>query len=231
MLMTSPIRRMRRTPRAGTITPLCASIAMPRHRPAPTNVTARFLYADYGLGVPYQDISASPSATLTFAASGDVKVRSGRAGVQWDLPATRSTHICLAVEISAPGDPYIPELAGRAPGWPTTDWTIPADNNKAQRNMDLPAMGAGAGTASFHAIAHNAALFTRDMVIRYSVPPRILRMLEGGQIGVVGGEMQPLGESGTLTLTNMQPAENRWTSPKSSGGSLGWITIAIMSAG
>jgi hypothetical protein len=174
------------------------------------NVTARFVYADYGLGVAYQDVSASSSATLTFSATDTVKTLADGAGVQWDVPATRSTHVCMAVEILAPGDPYIPELVGRAPGWPTTDWTIPADNNKAQINMDLPAMGAGAGTASFHAIAHNAALFTRDMVIRYSVPPKILRMLEGAQIGVVGGETQPLGESGTLTLTNMQPAENRW---------------------
>jgi uncharacterized protein with FMN-binding domain len=132
------------------------------------------------------------------------------AGVQWDVPAIRSTHICMAVEITAPGDPYSPELAGRAPGWPTTDWTIPADNNKAQRNMDLPPMASGSGTVSFHAIAHNAALFTRDMVIRYSVPPQILRMLQGGQIEVINGGTQPLRESGTLVLTNMQPAENRW---------------------
>jgi hypothetical protein len=174
------------------------------------NVTARFVYADYGLGVAYQDVSASSTTTLTFSATDKMQTLADGAGVQWDLPATRSTHVCMAVEISAPGDPYIPELVGRAPGWPTTDWTIPADNNKAQINMDLPAMGAGAGTASFHAIAHNAAWFTRDMVIRYSVPPKILRMMEGAQIGIVGGKTQPLGESGTLILTNMQPAENRW---------------------
>lgn len=118
--------------------------------------------------------------------------------------------VCMAVEISAPGDPYTPELVGRAPGWPTTDWTIPADNNKAQINMDLPAMASGSVTASFHAIAHNAALFSRDMVIHYSVPPKTLRMLEGAQIGIVGGEAQPLRESGSLTLTSMQPAESRW---------------------
>jgi len=177
---------------------------------ADVNVTARFVYADYGLGVPYEYVSGSPLATLTFSATDTEKTLPDGSGVQWDLPATRSTHVCMAVEISAPGDPYTPELVGRAPGWPTTDWTIPADNNKAQINMDLPAMGAGAGMASFHAIAHNAALFTRDMAIRYSVPPKILRMLEGAQIGVIGGARRPLSASGTLTLTDMQPAENRW---------------------
>jgi hypothetical protein len=174
------------------------------------NVTARFLYADYGLGIPYQDVSGSSTAMLSFSATDTEKTLADGSGVQWDVPATRSTHICMAVEISAPGDPYSPELAGRAPGWPTTDWTIPADNNKAQRNMDLPPMASGSGTVSFHAIAHNAALFTRDMVIRYSVPPETLRMLQGAQIAVINGGAQILQESGTITLTNMQPAENRW---------------------
>jgi hypothetical protein len=177
---------------------------------ADVNVTARFVYADYGLGVPYEYVSGSPIATLTFAAADTTQTLADGAGIQWDLPTTRSTHVCMAVEISAPGDPYTPELVGRAPGWPTTDWTIPADNNKAQINMDLPAMASGSGTASFHAIVHNAAFVTRDMVIRYSVPPRVLRMLEGARIGIVGGETQALRESGSLTLTNMQPAENRW---------------------
>ena len=191
-----------------------AFVRIHRNAAAPTgstNVTARFLYADYGLGVPYQDISASPSATLTFAAVDTVQVLPDGAGVQWDLPATRSTHICLAVEISAPGDPYIPELAGRAPGWPTTDWTIPADNNKAQRNMDLPPMAAASpGSMSSYPIVHNAAPFVRNMTIRYSVSPDILSRLESPQIGVIGGDTQPLRSVGTLVLNNMQPGENRW---------------------
>lgn len=178
-----------------------------------TAVTARFLYADYGLGVAYQNVAATTAAstaTLTFSNSDTVQVLAGSSGIQWDLPAMRSTHICMAVEINAPGDPYSPELAGRAPGWPTTDWTLPADNNKAQRNMDLPPMAMGSGMASFHAIIHNAALITRNMVIQYSVPPKQLPRLQGAQIEVVGGEALPLRESGTLVLANMQPGENRW---------------------
>jgi len=175
------------------------------------NVSARFLYADYGLGVPYQDVSTTPTVTLTFARADTVQTLADGAGVRWDLPLTRSTHICMAVEISAPNDSYSPELAGRAPGWPTTDWTIPADNEKAQRNMDLPPMASGsAGTMSFHPIVHNAAPFQRDMALQYSVPPAILERLEGPQLGVVGGDMQPLRSEGTLVLHNMQPGENRW---------------------
>ena len=154
-----------------------AFVRVHRNQAAPggsgnVNVTARFLYADYGLGVPYKDVSATPTATLTFAPADTVQTLADGAGVLWDLPSTRSTHICLAVEISAPGDPYNPELAGRAPGWPTTDWTIPADNNKAQRNMDLPplTMG-GSGSMSSYPIVHNAAPFARDMTIHYSVSP------------------------------------------------------------
>lgn len=178
-----------------------------------TTVTARFLYADYGLGVAYQNVAATTAAStasLMFSNSDIVQVLAGGSGIQWDLPATRSTHICMAVEITAPGDPYSPELAGRAPGWPTTDWTLPADNNKAQRNMDLPPMAMGSGMASFHAIIHNAALNVRNMVIHYSVPPQLLPRLQGAQIEVIGGETRPLRESGTLVLGNMQPGENRW---------------------
>ena len=173
-------------------------------------VTARFLYADYGLGVAYQDVSATPTATLNFAPADTVQVLADGLGVQWDVPATRSTHICMAVEISAGSDTYSPELAGRAPGWPTTDWTLPADNNKAQINMDLPPVATGAGTVSFHAIAHNAATFARDMVIRYHVDPEVFRKLEGAQLEVIGDKAHTLRESGTLTLANMQPGENRW---------------------
>ena len=193
-----------------------AFVRVHRNQAAPggsgnVNVTARFLYADYGLGVPYKDVSATPTATLTFAPADTVQTLADGAGVLWDLPSTRSTHICLAVEISAPGDPYNPELAGRAPGWPTTDWTIPADNNKAQRNMDLPplTMG-GSGSMSSYPIVHNAAPFARDMTIHYSVSPEILRRLESPVIGVVGGDMQQLNSEGTLVLNNMQPGENRW---------------------
>ncbi len=174
------------------------------------NVTARFLFADYGLGVPYQDVATSSTATLTFSATDTSKTLADGTGVQWDVPVTRSTHICMAVEITAPGDPYSPELAGRAPGWPTTDWTIPADNNKAQINMDLPAMASGSGTASFYLIAHNAALYPRDMVIHYSIDPKTLRLLQGAQLTVVGGETIPLRGSGNLVLADMQPGENRW---------------------
>ncbi|MGA2373692.1 MAG: hypothetical protein ACLPPV_00100 [Candidatus Korobacteraceae bacterium] len=193
-----------------------AFVRVHRNQAAPggsgnVNVTARFLYADYGLGVPYQNVSATPTATLTFMPSDTVVTLADGAGVQWDLPLMRSTHICLAVEISAPNDSYSPELAGRAPGWPTTDWTIPADNEKAQRNMDLPPMAAAStGSMSFHPIVHNAAPFTRDMILQYSVPPEVLRRLDGPQIGVVGSDTQAMRSEGTLVLPNMQPGENRW---------------------
>jgi hypothetical protein len=193
-----------------------AFVRVHRNQAAPggsgnTTVTARFLYADYGLGVAYQDVSATPTATLTFAPADTVQTLADGAGVQWDLPTTRSTHICLAVEISAPNDVYSPELAGRAPGWPTTDWTIPADNEKAQRNMDLPPMAmGGGGSMSSYPIIHNAALFARDMTIHYSVPPEILDRLGSPQIGVVGGDSQLLASDGAIVLKNMQPGENRW---------------------
>jgi hypothetical protein len=178
------------------------------------NVTARFLFADYGLGVNYEDVTgaiATSSAPLTFTASQTELNLPDGAGVQWDLPTTRSTHICLAVEISTPADPYAPELAGRAPGWPT-DLLLTTDNNKAQRNMDLPPLPQTGTQVPFFAIVHNAAMFRRDITVRYEMPEESLHKLRSGELVVVGrgGQHIPLETSGTLVLSGMEPGENRW---------------------
>ena len=174
-------------------------------------VSASFLFADYGLGVPYQYVTGSPlssTAALTFNPADTVQVLADGTGVQWDLPAERSTHICMAVEIAGPQDPYSPELLGRAPGWPT-DQLLTTDNNKAQINMDLPPVAQGGLQFSSFGLAHNAALYARDMTIRYTVDPATLRKLRGSSILVIGGKATPVQKTGTLRLTNMQPGENR----------------------
>lgn len=171
-------------------------------------VTARFLFADYGLGSNYQDVAIGTLPTLTFAAGDTVKSMVDGAGFQWSLPVTRSTHVCMAVEISSPGDPYSPELAGRAPG--VSDPLIILDNNKAQINMDLPPMGEAGGEASFYALVHNPGLLAEDMTLRYQVPPEAFRKMEGSTFQVVGKQLSPLQAKGTLILEKMQPGENRW---------------------
>lgn len=179
-------------------------------------VNISFLFADYGLGVPYEWIAGTQSAsstTLTFSASATEQAMPDGTGVQWDIPATRSTHVCLAVEISAPGDNYAPELLGRAPGWPT-DLLITTDNNKAQINMDLPKMGQSNGQLSFLGIVHNAANFRRNLRVTYTVAPRVLRKLQHGEIALIwpGGRRVrvPLRDHGTIVFPNMEPGENRW---------------------
>ena len=176
-------------------------------------VSASFMFADYGLGVPYQYVTGAPlssTASLTFAAGDTEHTLADGAGVQWDLPAERSTHVCMAVEIAGPQDPYSPELLGRAPGWPT-DLLITTDNNKAQINMDLPPVAQGGGQWQSFGLAHNAALFNRDMTIRYQVAPAVLRRLGAGSFIVAsGGRRIPLRTSGVFRLANMSPGESRW---------------------
>ncbi len=182
------------------------------------NVSARFLFADYGLGSNYVDAGAGAPPVLTFAAGETVKTMADGAGFQWTLPATRSTHVCMAVEISSPADPYSPELVGRAPG--VSDPLIVLDNNKAQINMDLPAMSEMGGETSFYALVHNAELFSRTVRIRYKVLPEVLRKITGSKLQVIGNPPLPagateqtsaaLGAEGTLVLPNMHPGENRW---------------------
>jgi hypothetical protein len=176
-------------------------------------VSARFMFADYGLGSNYVDASPGTQPTLTFAAGDTVQVMADGAGFQWSLPSTRSQHICLAVEISSPADPYFPELAGRAPG--ISDPLIVLDNNKAQINMDLPPMSERGGNLLFYALVHNAELRARDFKIHYEVPEAALRRIEGSMVRVIGnpsdGRVEvPLHGKGTFTLPNMVPGENRW---------------------
>jgi hypothetical protein len=182
-------------------------------------VTAHFLVSKLGTGSSYVDAGSmdpdvsfpDPDPTLTFTAAdlGPFITTAYR----WHLNAVSTTHLCLAVEISAPDDPYVPpSLVGSAPGWPTTDLRVILDNNKAQRNMGLsttPARGEGLFD-SIYAIAHNAATFRRDMVLHYRLPPEVYKRLRGARVTLPGQPAQTLQPEGRLVLKGMQPGENRW---------------------
>jgi hypothetical protein len=189
----------------------------------PQNVTAHFLVSKFGTGSAYVDATSGdpdvtfidPDPIVPFAATDLGPFNAGP--VQWHLGAIASTHLCLAVEISGPNDPFVPpSLLGNTPGWPTTDLRIINDNNKAQRNMGLsttPARGAGASDL-YYAIVRNAATFPRDFELRYSVDRNTLTAFRGATIEVVGGEPVRLagarGGIGTIRLARMKPGENRW---------------------
>jgi hypothetical protein len=185
---------------------------------AAADVTLSYLYSDGGVGVNY--VSAGAPATLHFAAADLQKTPASGQGLQWDLPSGASNHACLAVEISAPGDPVIsPTLLGHAPGWPTTDLMVVNDNNKAQRNMQVfgfGGMSAGAAQSavmSMYARVHNAATFTRDITLGVNADRRDLAQLRGATLRVVGrqdAKPEPVRPGAVLTLPKMLPGENRW---------------------
>ncbi|MBI4518128.1 MAG: hypothetical protein HY699_20185 [Deltaproteobacteria bacterium] len=194
-----------------------------RRNSAPTSgdaaVRAHFLVSKLGTGSNYVDAgsgdpdvsSAAPDPVTIFdpGVTGPITT----VAYPWHLNAVSSMHLCLAVEISSVGDPFIaPSLLGFAPGWPATDTKILNDNNKAQRNMGLsttPASGAS-GSVGFYAIAHNAATFPRDMEIRYRTDPRYLAGFEGARVEVVGEDARAFKQDDVLILRNMMPGENRW---------------------
>jgi hypothetical protein len=183
-------------------------------------VTAHFLVSKFGTGSSYVDNSLidpdvtlpGPDPTVTFlAAELGPKITPA---YYWHLNAITGNHLCLAVEISTPTDPYVaPSLRGYTPGWPVTDLRVLLDNNKAQRNLGLsttPARGIGQ-FAEFFAIAHNAALRTRNMTLRYTVvSDEVVRRLDGGTIEVMGQGIVPVAAEGTITVANVRPGENRW---------------------
>jgi hypothetical protein len=182
-------------------------------------VTAHFLVSKLGVGSNYADAGSvdpnvsfpDPDPTVTFNPA-DVGPFVTPA-YHWHLNAVSSTHLCLAVEISTPGDPFVgPSLVGNAPGWPTTDLRVINDNNKAQRNMGLsttPARGADASDV-FYAIIHNAATIVRDMTLRIEIDRRVLERLKRARIRIVGGRDVALKLGSIITAPRMQPGENRW---------------------
>jgi hypothetical protein len=178
-----------------------------RRAPAAPNastvdVTAHFLFADYGLGSNFNDLG---SETITFSAADSVKISPAHS---WTVPAGSSSHVCIAVEIEAPGDPYLtPSLSGLTPVGDTP--LIVDDNNKAQRNFGT-VVGSGLAGLEQYAIVHNGLLEPTTMNVQYEVAPEAVNLIKGGTVGVVGQREQPLGAKGTLVFNAMQPGENRW---------------------
>jgi len=183
-------------------------------------VQAHFLVSKLGTGSNFEDATDSdpditisgPDPTPLFTAA-EVGPKTTDA-LQWHLNPIASTHLCAAVEISTPADPFLNvTLHGRAPGWPTQDLEIVDDNNKAQRNMGLsttPARGVGLSLAATFGLVHNAATFPRDLLIRYSIPEEFLRRIPGLQIEIPGRDPIEAKATGTFVLAGMQPGENRW---------------------
>jgi hypothetical protein len=186
---------------------------------AATTVTAHFLVSKLGTGSNYVDASSAdpdvsfpdPDPTLTFNPA-DVGPTT-TAPFRWHLNPVSSSHLCLAVEISTPGDPYVGQaLRGRAPGWPDQDLEILDDNNKAQRNMGLstvPARGVESGEFAIFAIVHNAATFRRDIRLGYALDP-VLRRRVAVSLETLGQRRVRAKAEGTMVLAGMEPGENRW---------------------
>jgi hypothetical protein len=181
------------------------------------DVSMQYLYSDGGVGVPY--VSAGPPAKLHFAGPNTEKTPGAGSGYQWDLPSGASNHVCLAIEISTGTDPIIsPSLLGHAPGWPTTDLMVVADNNKAQRNMHVfgyGGMAAGAAAAqrmSMYAIVQNAANRMRDVQVGIAIDATSLRSFRRATLQVVGQRTapRPVKPRDVLTLPKMAPGEKRW---------------------
>ncbi|MEP7345555.1 MAG: hypothetical protein ABI877_09815, partial [Gemmatimonadaceae bacterium] len=183
-------------------------------------VTAHFLVSPLGTGSNYADASSmdpdltfpNPDPTVTFAAADVGPITT--AAFPWHLNPVTSTHLCAAVEISAPGDPFVgASLRGRAPGWPDTDLEIVDDNNKAQRNMGLSTTDAreSLGESVLWAIVHNAALSRRDLELRIRWPiPRDAKGRPSAIVVSPGAEPMPIRDDGRLVLRRMEPLENRW---------------------
>ena len=169
-------------------------------------MSLHFLKSELGTGSNYQAAGTSADPTLSFGATDQQLTMV--AGYPWELITTGSTHTCLAVEISTPGDPVVaPGLTGRAPGWPNPDLMVIYDNNKAQRNMGVYTGSGDSGAISYYAVIHNAATWVRDLVLEFD-PRQIGRT----KLQVIGDAEANKLEKSRVILTGMKPGENRWVS-------------------
>jgi hypothetical protein len=177
-------------------------------------VTTHFLVSRFGTGSNYLDAGATPDLVVNFAAPDDVITMA--AGYRWQLPATSSSHLCLAVELSTPQDPIVPpSLLGRAPGWPTTDLLVINDNNKAQRNMGVGPT-TSKGFLTWYALIHNAATIRRDIVLEWDRAGG--KAARGDRLQQIGGRPQELKESGQLVVRDLKPGESRFVRVTLAGG-------------
>jgi hypothetical protein len=163
-------------------------------------VTANFYFGDYGLGAPFIPIG---SENVTLSAGDLTKITPAHS---WSVPATASTHLCLAVEINGPdGDTIaLPSVAGTAPG--PADPLILADNNKAQRNLQETVGTAESGT-EIMAMIRNAEKAGRQMGLRIKVPPQI-RI--SGTVEVIGGKKFKIANNTAIPIGEVAPGEIRW---------------------
>jgi hypothetical protein len=163
-------------------------------------VTANFFFGDYGLGAPFVPIG---SETVTLAAGDLTKITPAHS---WSVPATASTHLCLAVEINGPDGDTIapPSVAGTAPG--PADPLILADNNKAQRNLQETVGTPESGT-EIMAMIRNVEHARRQMRLRIKVPPQIHI---SGTLEVIGGKKLKIADNTAITIVEMAPGEIRW---------------------
>jgi hypothetical protein len=192
-------------------------------------VTASFLWADYGAGGIFQDVSATPNVTVTFN-PGDTEIITP--GIQWTLPANNSNHVCMAVEVFTPQDPLHlgDELRGQSSG-PATGSLVIKDNNIAQRNLFVVRLPSSPMPSPFseYAIAHNGDLFPRDMVFTYEIIGAVHEILKDAFIEVIDVQgkriSKPFTSGDMITLEDMQPGENRWVglTAQVQGGSEGQV--------
>jgi hypothetical protein len=198
--------------------------ALPPAGSGPTTVSAHFLVSEFGTGSNFIDwIYSDPTdPDVTFPVASNVTVTFADTDLgpkitpsyEWDLAPTTSDHLCLAVEISAPGSPFsAPGLTGRAPGAPGAALTVLNDNHKSLRNLQVyPAM-TGTRGSSYYAIVHNAATFTRDMALQI-LDVTGTQHLEGAMIEIITPpgvvDRYPWKPWDRIILPAMQPGENRW---------------------
>lgn len=196
---------------------------LPAAGSGPTTVTAHFLVSEFGTGSNFVDnVYSDPSdPDVTFPDS-DVTVSFADTELgpkdtpptTWQLASTSSDHLCLAVEIRTPDDPFAPPgLTGQAPGQPGTTLSVIDDNNKAQRNLQVTPAAAGSGGIRHFGIVHNAGTESRDMILQLA-PPVSGRPPKDTLVEVITDKgvvqrvtWQPWAP---ITLLSLQPGENRW---------------------
>lgn len=191
----------------------------------PEQVVVEFYVSEFGTGSPFERLKCGNADVEAMLVTLEQADKDKVVSVRWQ-PQKSSCYRCIAVEIHTPSDPLLngQSLLGKTPGaLPGTDDLVRDDSNKAQRNMHLhncPYSGEVgttseesfevSGEVTLFALIHNGTPFPRDITLRSEPPPGVPTATNDPDIWMVDQPEVRFKPGGLITLSNMQPSENRW---------------------
>jgi hypothetical protein len=189
----------------------------------PLSVRAKFFWAPFGSSNPFV-AAGNVNGTLVSMPVGANSVVMPTPH-SWILPATASTQISIATQISTDRDPPMPPLlpGGLVPGTTVSNLAIMLDNNKAQRNTAVFGVAEVSDPITYYALVGNPLPEPRQATLVFSTDDGTAVEVRDATVGDAnmrdGTEgAVTSGPRGRLDLGTLAPGESRSIGFRFTGG-------------